>query len=196
MRNRAPLGLPRRERGFILFIVLIVLVAMMLAGTALMRSVDTGTSIAGNFAFKQATVAAVDAGIAQAFAGTFTRFSGATTGTTVANQYYATMQTLGSDGLPSVVTWSAAPYLDLGTTNGNRVRYVVERMCAPNAAGTPPTFDFEITQFCVTEPDDAPPCVRLPCPPWTGNRKVNYRVSLRVEGPRNTVTTAQAVIAF
>ena len=47
--------LPRcRERGTIIFIALIVLVAMSLAGIALMRSVDTANLIAGNLAFKNA----------------------------------------------------------------------------------------------------------------------------------------------
>jgi Tfp pilus assembly protein PilX len=44
---------PRRQRGAILFIALIVLVAMSLAGIALMRSVDTNVLIAGNLAFRQ-----------------------------------------------------------------------------------------------------------------------------------------------
>jgi type IV pilus assembly protein PilX len=44
----------RRERGAILFIALIVLVAMSLAGIALMRSVDTNVLIAGNLASARA----------------------------------------------------------------------------------------------------------------------------------------------
>ena len=44
----------RAQQGVILFIALIVLVAMSLAGIALMRSVDTNVLIAGNLAFRQA----------------------------------------------------------------------------------------------------------------------------------------------
>ena len=50
-----------------LFIALIVLVAMTLAGIAIMRSVDTGNLVAGNMAFKQSSLSASDNGIAQAF---------------------------------------------------------------------------------------------------------------------------------
>lgn len=198
LRPRAPHAAApeRRERGFILFIVLIVLVAMMLAGTALMRSVDTGTTIAGNFAFKQSTVAAVESGVDAAFRATFSRFQARTTDTGVANQYYPVMQPLGADGVPTGVSWSSAPSVDLDTTTGNRVQYVVERMCAPDSSGNPPSSDADVANLCVTEPDEGPPCVRLPCAPWAGNRKVNYRVTLRVVGPRNTVTTAQAVLSF
>jgi Tfp pilus assembly protein PilX len=60
MPRSTPFGahasLPSRIRGAVLFIALIVLVAMTLAGIAIMRSVDTATLIAGNLAFKQGTV--------------------------------------------------------------------------------------------------------------------------------------------
>lgn len=187
----------RGERGVVLFIALIVIVAMMLAGAALMRSVDTGSVIAGNFAFKQATIQAVDAGIEAAYNATFTRVAASTTGTNTTHQYYATLQPLGADGTPAGVNWSPAPVVDLSATNGNRVQYVIERMCStmPGGGGVP-TADPDVIANCVTEPASAPPCVRAPCPPWTASQKVNYRVTVRVVGPRNTVTMAQSVIAF
>jgi type IV pilus assembly protein PilX len=188
----------RRGRGIVLFIVLIVLVAMMLAGAGLMRSVDTGTVISGNFAFKQATLQAVDAGIEAAYNATFVRHSSGATapGAPIASTYYPTLQPVGADGVPTGVVWASAPFVDLDATNGNRVQYVVERMCAPTAGGAVPSTDTDVTTFCVTEPGDAPPCVRAPCAPWSSAQKVNYRVTLRVVGPRNTVTMAQSVIAF
>jgi large-conductance mechanosensitive channel len=57
---------PRRERGVVLFIALLVMVALSLAGIALIRSADTATIVAGNLAFKQAAAAAVDRSIEQA----------------------------------------------------------------------------------------------------------------------------------
>ena len=53
----------RRQRGVVLFISLIVLVAMTLAGVALVRSVDTTNLIAGNLAFKQGATLSGDAAI-------------------------------------------------------------------------------------------------------------------------------------
>lgn len=64
MRN-AP-GL-QRQRGVVLLIALIVLVAMTLAGIAMMRSVDTGVVITGNMAFKQSTINAGDVGLDAAY---------------------------------------------------------------------------------------------------------------------------------
>jgi Tfp pilus assembly protein PilX len=53
---------PHSQRGVVLLIALIILVAMTLAGIGMMRSIDTGSVIAGNMAFKQATLNASDAG--------------------------------------------------------------------------------------------------------------------------------------
>ncbi|HLB44195.1 MAG TPA: hypothetical protein VJK49_02320, partial [Candidatus Limnocylindrales bacterium] len=53
----------RAQRGVVLFIALIVLVAMSLAGVALIRSVDTGSVIAGNIAFRQTAMHVGDNGI-------------------------------------------------------------------------------------------------------------------------------------
>jgi type IV pilus assembly protein PilX len=58
---------PRRQQGVVLLIALIILVAMTLAGIGMMRSVDTGSVIAGNLAFQQATMHANDAGTNQGF---------------------------------------------------------------------------------------------------------------------------------
>ena len=60
-------GTPRSQRGVILLIALIMLVAMTLAAIGMIRSVDTGSVIAGNMAFKQATLNASDAGTNAAF---------------------------------------------------------------------------------------------------------------------------------
>lgn len=59
--------MPRSQRGVVLLIALIVLVAMTLAGIGMMRSVDTGNVISGNMAFRQATTNASDGGISTGF---------------------------------------------------------------------------------------------------------------------------------
>jgi hypothetical protein len=52
-----------RQRGSALFIALISLVTMTLAGIALVRSVDTINLISGNFSFRQAALHASDLGV-------------------------------------------------------------------------------------------------------------------------------------
>ena len=54
-----------------LFIALLVMVALSLAGIALIRSADTATIVAGNLAFKQAAEYTVDRSIEQAIKALF-----------------------------------------------------------------------------------------------------------------------------
>ena len=60
-------ALPSRQLGVVIVIALIVLGAMALAGVALVRSMDTSTMVAGNFAFRQSAIQATDAGVEGAF---------------------------------------------------------------------------------------------------------------------------------
>lgn len=67
LSSRATIADPRKQRGVVLVIALIVLIVMMLAGMGMMRSVDTGSIIAGNIAFKQSTVNGGDRAIDDAY---------------------------------------------------------------------------------------------------------------------------------
>lgn len=53
----------RKQKGVVLFIALIVLIAMSLAGVALWRSIGTGVLIAGNVAMQRGAVSSSDGGI-------------------------------------------------------------------------------------------------------------------------------------
>jgi hypothetical protein len=55
-------GVTRRERGVVLFVAMIVLIVMTLAGLALLRQMGVGTSIAGNVAFKENATSVADRG--------------------------------------------------------------------------------------------------------------------------------------
>lgn len=65
--GNTPNRTPHKQRGVVLLIALIILVAMTLAGIGMMRSVDTGNLISGNLAFRQATLNASDAGTSTGF---------------------------------------------------------------------------------------------------------------------------------
>src|SRR3979409_247376 len=84
-------GPPRRQQGVVLLIALIVLVAMTLAGIGMMRSIDTGTMVAGNIGFRQAAVATGDGGIETAI--TWLQVNaGSLTADNTAMGYYSTRQ--------------------------------------------------------------------------------------------------------
>ena len=66
----ASVRVSRGERGVVLFVALIVLIIMTLAGLALLRQMGAGVSIAGNIAFNDfcgVVFCTVDHGIGQGF---------------------------------------------------------------------------------------------------------------------------------
>ena len=63
---RRPAACRLRERGAVLFVALVVLVLMSYAAVSVVRSMDTSNLIAGNLAFKQATMQASDRAITDA----------------------------------------------------------------------------------------------------------------------------------
>ena len=127
MRAPRSFALPRRQHGVVLFIALIVLVAMTMAGVAIMRSVDTSNLISGNVAFKQSTLQAADSGAAAAInylvAQQYTGQLDSSTGAYKAVGYDASNEPDWSDD----ASWANS--VVVGTTNGNKVEYVINRLC-------------------------------------------------------------------
>lgn len=190
--------LPERQRGVVLFIALIALVAMMLAGVALVRSVDTANVIAGNFAFKESTLSETDQATEQAITD-LPGLVGAKGDTAVANQYLPVKSAVDSLGLPTGVDWSAVAVQHDGST-GNDKQYVVERMCDQvPAAGLVATHApdqtnrTEVTDYCITAPQCSPG-VSINSPPICVAGDINYRITTRVTGPRGTVSVVQSVV--
>ena len=183
-------GLPRRQRGITLIIALIALVALTMAGIALVRSVDTGNVISGNFAFRQASMQATDTGVEAAFTQLGTIVGAADTA--IANQYYPVMQPLDGNGIPTTVTWSNVPGTTMGSNNEYTVRYVIERMCT----GTAGVVITDIVSNCVVDQGLTGGSMKPGAAVFTNAGAVNYRVTVRVEGPRNTVAMSQAILAF
>jgi Tfp pilus assembly protein PilX len=198
---RSPRRLPRKQRGVILFIALIVLVAMSLAGIALMRSVDTNVLIAGNLAFRQGATMSADWGVEAARSWLDANKAGTTLSTDQPVSYYWANWQTGID-LVGVGTstddydWSQA--MNLGQDSaGNEVRFVIHRLC--QVAGNPTDAASNCMRSTVGTSSSA----------VTGSPKedaivgggaittpgtVFYRVTIRVAGPRNTFSYVQAVL--
>jgi Tfp pilus assembly protein PilX len=195
---------PRRQRGAILFIALIVLVAMSLAGIALMRSVDTNVLIAGNLAFRQSATAGGDWGIEAANA--WLRSSpellnndGLAAG---APFYYATWQEsldlIGTNPTIPDYPWDTNLPLDLGFDSaGNQVKYVIHRLCDREGAPTDPLVKCVRSTLSKSSGPNTPDSNRVK--PMddinqTSKSVALYRVTVRVTGPRNTVSYVQSVL--
>lgn len=188
----------RKQRGAILFIALIVLVAMSLAGIAMVRSVDTTLGIAGNMAFKQGTIQGSDRGIKAA-----TDWLNAnSTGTTLISNnggvgYYATVQELDWFDLN---TWGGGVTLDGGAPDaaGNVVRYIIHRLCTEadttyngiSPGGQPNSCALSYPASGAASGGS----MAVGAPQFEGIPQVHYRITTRVDGPRNTVSVVQVTI--
>ncbi len=205
-----PATFPERQRGVVLFIALIVMVAMSLAAIALFRSVDTANLVAGNQAFKQGALNATDLGIAKAMEKFDTTVVGATlsddanTHADLATSCYKSTTFIPNQvearGLPKLLldpTTTQAPFTAAFDTtyatckftnsNGEIVRYIIDRQCDASVAGSPPT-----NATCNVVSTSTP--ARTDNDLHTGSESVPmYRVTVRVDGPRNTVSYAQVI---
>jgi type IV pilus assembly protein PilX len=214
--RRAPIG-NSRQRGVVLFIALIVMVAMSLAAIALMRSVDTTSAAIGNLAFRQASILPANYGIEDAAAGLFNDANPANVARipdvrvdTPAQNYYAThSQAAGWDdqyGVPQPLqTQAAANSLNRPVWDGaqNRITYVTERMCNPSAPVIPADKSAANTWCDMMPPKQSPGTTINDPMAALLSAQPFYRVTVRVEHcPNNdcvnnrsdTVSFAQAML--
>jgi type IV pilus assembly protein PilX len=203
-------GLPARQNGVVLLIALIVLVAMTLAGIALVRSVDTTNIIAGNMAFQQSATQSADAGVETAYAWLQGLANSSTPSTTCAglnvdcsSSGYTADGSKAANNPAANQSWDAfwTNTLDnrakLMTNNdgaGNAVSYVIDRLCAnagsPNA-GANCTSSPLVTAGTATGNAEEGGEIPLDSPSL-----VYYRITTRIAGPRNTVSYIQAIVAM
>jgi type IV pilus assembly protein PilX len=193
----------RAQRGVILFIALIVLVAMSLAGIALMRSVDTNVLIAGNLAFRQATSNMADVGIeaARGWLSANTDFldDDQPGGFTA---YWANLQTDITNYLattpsgPADFDWSTAQTV-ASPDPAYEIAYVIHRMCktagSPTAAGTE-CMKVSIGAAGGADAGSSKGQVNYGTQGLPGISVTYFRVTVRVTGPRNTYSYVQAML--
>ena len=209
---------PGAQRGVVLFIALLVMVALSLAGIALIRSADTATIVAGNLAFKQAANSAVDRSVEQAIQALFNPGGPSPdivdkTKHDSGQNYFACV--LADDGkkcrpatdeIPEIpaalktqdATKSLKALVPVDAAD-NKSYYVIERMCLYDKDSDP--VSGRLGQPVPTN------CNLLAAPGALGADAGTqhfegltrpggafYRVTVRVEGPRNTVAYAQAIL--
>jgi type IV pilus assembly protein PilX len=195
---------PAAQRGVVLMIALIVLVAMTLAGIALVRSIDTNSLIAGNIAFREASIHTADLGIETAF----TRLATITTGSVEVNtpagcttncEYYPIMRQVDATGnvtasvygtaVPTSFTWASAQAVTANVPTGYSAWYVIDRLCT----GALPVTNMQAQ--CTYEGALGGGSGKIGSTPITGVSLVYYRVTVRVVGPHNTQLFTQSVVA-
>lgn len=197
---RRPLPGMRRQGGIVVFVALIAVVLMSLAAVGLMRSVHTNTLVVGNLAFRQAAqamaTAAVEKAVYDMFAPTRTISDPELKSNDLARNYYSTLQG-GQDqyGVPTALQGNLSSYpataqVITDSATGNTARYIVERMCLPDAAGAVATMRYcemippKQSNAKETELKKGIPLPRIPY----------YRLTVRVDGPGNSVAFSQAML--
>lgn len=208
MRTSKSIALPQRQRGVVLFIALIAMLLLSLAGIALVRSVDTTLGVAGNLGFRHASMAPVNRAIEESVQDVFKGSPPVyTKADDLTRNFFATLQPGESKaGIPKALqgnyTDMLTNYANAGMgkpvwndpVSGVELRYVVERMC--NAAAVS---DAEVIGHCDILPPKVPSagtdnkcvvgeCLKLPPIPV-------FRVTVRADVIHtNTVSYAQAFV--
>lgn len=188
-KRTRPMSL-QRQRGVVLFISLIVLVAMALAGIAMLRSVDTTLGVAGNLAFKQASVQSAERGVSAAYV-----YLSGSSGTTLnsdspANGYYAELASDSNWFDPA--SWGSAVDVYPGSTDaaGNRIRYIIHRLCTLSG----PFGDTQCALYTPTGGSTSGSTMQVGATQFQSSPSVYYRITTRVDGPRNTVSVTQTTV--
>jgi Tfp pilus assembly protein PilX len=188
------------QRGVVMIMALIVLVAITVAAIALTRSVDTATLIAGNLAFKKSATRAADKGIEQAVAVLKQKaIDGTLDSNDPASGYFATFRSL-DDSPPYGTTWqsfwsthySAASYAMDADQFGNQVSFVINRECAnaaPPGAGGQCVASPAVTVVAGNSQEAGE--IQL-----ASSSQIYYRITVRVSGPRRTESYVQSHIAM
>ncbi len=189
------------QAGVVLIIALLVLVAMSLAAIALVRSVDTHTVIAGNLAFRQSATHSGDTGVEAAIVWLNTNRNSGVLDNDDASNGYAANGSNPAQSPSAGQSWNSywastlvarPPYALAADSAGNTVSYVIDRLCnnaGPKASGA----------ACIASPVVAAAAGNAE---EAGEKQLNapsvvyYRITVRVAGPRNTVSYVQSVVSM
>ena len=115
-----------KQRGVVLFVALIVLVAMSLAGVSMMRAVDTGTQVAGNIAARQSAANAAD----QHFEAALRQIVALVANGTSRSGGAAGFSTVAQSAPVETRNWAAAQNMGIDPHTGNRVEILIDRLCS------------------------------------------------------------------
>lgn len=198
----------RAQQGVVLLYGLIVLAIMLIGAAAMVRSMNTSLVNAGNLGFKRdltnqaerAAATALDLLRTGALSTTTSRESHST-----ANNYSATILATNAQGLPNVLV-NDATFTTVGVTSNDisvpdqaiTLRWVIDRLCT--ATGTADA------SRCTMANDPAPAggsgsdLINAIDTTSGGagalQRRVVYRLSIRVTGPRSTQAFFQTTLTL
>lgn len=200
-RHPSALRGPRRQRGVVIIFGLIALVIMLIGAVAMVRSMNSSLANAGNLGFKRDLTNQGERAMAEVLAA----LDGGALGTETLRQTHSTARNyratqfvgnqLTAQGLP-VALVSDAAFALVGTADrditiadmGVTVRYVVDRMCG--VEGIAETKHCTMADSSVSNSANSSDPVTAEFGSAGGSgaapQQVVYRLSIRVDGPRQT----------
>ena len=190
----------RAQSGVVLFIALIVMVALSIAGIALLRSVDTSVSVTANLGFRQASIPPTNWAVENAIRALFEKATIADKNASKADENYYAYR-VEKKTVSKVEDKHGVPYDLQGVkpdnypgsfvtetdSAGNTIRYVIERMCLDEGEATVANCD-------MSPPKQSYATTAMELNKITLDRVPFYRLTVRVDGPNNTTTYAQAML--
>ena len=213
LSRSAPRRTVLRQRGIVLLLSLIVLVAMSLAAIGLMRSVLTSNRVASNLAFQQSATQSADVGIETAIAWleqksrqlasdnppvmTNGLFANITAGVQDTVNYVSKREDPGptqawDDWWQNVLVVNNQINALPVDAAGNTVAFAIHRLC--NGSGDPLSgigCEAPTTMGAGVQSSSKSNSIKLQVP-----SQIYYRITVRVQGPRNAVSFVQAIVAI
>lgn len=191
MRNMQQFCSKQKQKGLVLFVALIALVAMSLAAAALVRSVDSGVLVAGNLAFKQSAIMSAETGISDAYKYINDNLSSLNSSST---GYFAIFDD--TKNLKSNSTWGGSNSFLVASDSitGNETRYILQRMCWVNGAPDATPNNCLSGDGSKAASSQAGGNYATEGAGSGSATSVVYRVTVRVTGPKNTKSYLQAFI--
>ncbi|MBK6470675.1 MAG: hypothetical protein IPF94_08020 [Betaproteobacteria bacterium] len=202
-RQAAARGAGRAQRGVVMIVTLLALAVMLIGAVALVRSFNASLFTAGNLAFKRDLVNQAE----RASAVVLTQFETGGALDTLAERaasstainYSAQMLATNAQGIPNALLNATAfaavglPANDITVAGqGVTLRYVIDRLC--NNVGSEVTLT---SANCTVGPTpDARGGSASDLNVATLQPQVLYRLSVRVDGPRNTQAFFQTTFAL
>jgi type IV pilus assembly protein PilX len=212
---------PLAQRGMSLLFAMVTVVALSLAAVAMIRSVDTGTTILGNLSFKQDTLMAADEATRLAIQWLEERQKTDPDGLNVTqrDQGYWAQLVPGLDPTstsPSAqrvaIDWSndscrsqrgptprdCLKARELSLANQNSARFLIVRLCSEAGSSTTSTNQCPRPLNAVSQVTSERGEINSQNPVRIGSSSVAeyYRIVVRAQGARNTVSTTETLVHF
>jgi len=207
-----------RQRGAVLFLALIVLVAMLLSGIALFRTADSGVLAAGNLALQRSAVSQADRGIADASQWLLAKAGAIELREDPLEPGYIDTPFYIADALDPAhpihepasgqgwLAWwngyvSTHPpkVLPQDVSTGQTVSYLIQRLCSANGFSNAAGNDCARPFLSEESQSNQGQSQRHDAPTLKGSGPegaVYYRIIVRVDGPRNTTAFVQAIVSL